>query len=52
MKENAGIGPLNGVDHNLQNARISTRHQDANFMFVDGHVQRLPLVLPRRNFVP
>ena len=52
MKENAGISPLNGTDHNVQTARISDRHEDANFMFVDGHVQRLPLSLPRRNFVP
>ena len=52
MKENAGISPLNGTDHSLQTARISDRHEDANFMFVDGHVQRLPLSLPRRNFVP
>ncbi len=45
--------PLNGINHGTVEAtRVSDRHDGTNFAFVDGHVQRLPLPMPKDNYVP
>lgn len=50
--ESSVVSLTNTVTQNSQYDRISTRHEDANFAFVDGHVKRRKLGLNKSDFEP